>query len=79
MFLAKVLRVILTVMFFCPKGGRGVGNNFTAHMGRESREVTLKKARLKLVALANQLHLRKAATFTPFTMPILYSLQLRMI
>lgn len=40
------------------KGGRGVGGTFQAGIGRESREITLKNARKKIVALAQQLRLR---------------------
>jgi len=43
------------------KGGKmmGIGgNNFVSSIGRESREITLKNARKKIVALATQLRLR---------------------
>lgn len=40
------------------KGGKGVGNTFTSSIGRESREITLKNARKKIVALSTQLRLR---------------------
>jgi len=40
------------------KGGKGVGGTFTASIGRESREITLKNARRKIVNLSQQLRLR---------------------
>ncbi|XP_023337496.1 transcription factor IIIB 90 kDa subunit isoform X2 [Eurytemora carolleeae] len=40
------------------KGGKNIGGTFTAGIGRESREITLKNARKKIVNLAEQLRLR---------------------
>ena len=39
-------------------GSNNFGGNFQTGVGRESREVTLKNARFKIVALARQLRLR---------------------